>query len=252
MTLPTDLALLAIQAEGAFDGRGRLRDLYGVTIACTTEGQSLWVGDGVPDDVATELIALFDRASPAADPAAPPSALEPCRRLLEQGGRVLRCGAGPSFVFPGTVPRRLDVHLERSDEQTQATLRQANPGNWHSVEWGELLDGRLGPWAMAIDGGRVVSICHTPRPVTARAAECGVWTHPAFRGRGLGAAVTAEWAAVMQSPGRHLFYSTDAHNLSSQGVARRLGLRPLGWTWRLALATDPDDNRVHPLCTLRR
>jgi RimJ/RimL family protein N-acetyltransferase len=249
MTPPTDLVLLAIQAEGAFDGRGRLRDLYGVTIACTTEGQALWVGGGVPDDLATELISLFDGAP--TDPAARPSALEPSRRLLERNGRVLRCSAGPSFVFPDTVPRRLDAHLERSDGPT-AALREANPGNWHPVEWDELLDGRLGPWVMVVDRGRVVSICHTPRPVTARAAECGVWTHPAFRGRGLGAAVTAEWAAVMRSPGRHLFYSTEAQNLSSQGVARRLGLRPLGWTWRLALATDSDDDRLHPLCTLRR
>jgi predicted GNAT family acetyltransferase len=41
---------------------------------------------------------------------------------------------------------------------------------------------------MATEAERVVSICHTPRPVTARAAECGVWTHPAVRGRGYGAA----------------------------------------------------------------
>jgi RimJ/RimL family protein N-acetyltransferase len=131
-------------------------------------------------------------------------------------------------------------------------LRNANPGNWHPVEWDELLDGRLGPWTMALEGELVVSICHTPRPLTTRAAECGVWTHPAFRGRGYAAAVTSEWAAIMRPSGRYLFYSTDAENLSSQRVARRLNLRRLGWSWHLWLPRDDEDDRLHPLSTLRK
>jgi RimJ/RimL family protein N-acetyltransferase len=140
----------------------------------------------------------------------------------------------------------------RSDGGNEESLRKANPGNWHPVEWDELLEGRLGPWAMAMDGERVVSICHTPGPLTGRTAECGVWTAPAYRGRGYGAAVTAEWAAIVRPSGRYLFYSTDAENLSSQRLTRRLGLRPLGWTWRLARPVDGEKNNLHPLCSLRR
>jgi hypothetical protein len=44
--------------------------------------------------------------------------------------------------------------------------------------------------------------------------------------RGLAAAVTAAWSA--QVADRTAFYSTSEDNLASQGVARRLGLRPLG------------------------
>ncbi len=105
---------------------------------------------------------------------------------------------------------------------------------------------------MAIEGELVLSICHTPGPVTARGAECGVWTHPAFRGRGYAAAVASAWAAIMRSSGRYLFYSTDAENLSSQRVARRLSLRSLGWTWRLGLAPDQEEDRLHPLSSRRR
>jgi RimJ/RimL family protein N-acetyltransferase len=91
---------------------------------------------------------------------------------------------------------------------------------------------------MILDGGCAVSICHTPGLVRTHAAECGVWTQPAFRGRGYAAAVTSEWAAIMRSSGRYLFYSTDSDNASSQRVAERLRLRLIGWTWCLAPASD--------------
>lgn len=241
-----------MQAEGSFDPRGRVIGLHGITIACTRDHQALWIGADLADGLAIELISAFDHAGPSIDPIAPPPALVPCRRILETGGRSLREKAGPNFVFTEDVQFRSELVIERSGASTGDGLRTANPGNWHPVEWDELLDGRLGPWAMALDGGRVASICHTPGPVSARVAECGVWTHPAFRGRGYAAAVTSAWAAIMRPSGRTLFYSTDAENRSSQRVAERLHLRPIGWTWRLGLAPDHEDPGIHPLSALRR
>jgi predicted GNAT family acetyltransferase len=101
-----------------------------------------------------------------------------------------------------------------------------------------------------MEGDQVVSICHTPRAMTTRAAECGVWTDPAWRGRGRAAAVTAAWADVLRPSGRRLFYSTDAGNLSSQRVAARLGLRLLGWLWRVAEARQ-EGGGLHPLSRAR-
>jgi hypothetical protein len=247
------LELLRIQCEGSFDLRGRLTGLYGIAIACSDDGQALWIGAEVPDAIAAELAATFDRAPPSPDPSQPPPLLELCRRALETGGPSLPRSAGPSFLIEDGTHFSSQVHIERSDTSSRNALRNANPGNWHPVEWGELLDGSLGPWTIALEGELAVSICHTPTRLRADAAECGVWTRPTFRGRGYAAAVTSEWAALMRPSGRYLFYSTDAENLSSQRVARRLQLRRLGWTWRLGRPRGyAEDRAYHPLSSLRR
>jgi RimJ/RimL family protein N-acetyltransferase len=147
----------------------------------------------------------------------------------------------PDVVFDS------DVIIVRSDAASPPWMRAANPGGWHPVEWNELLDGRLGPWTMAVEGHRIVSICHTPVPLDDRAAECGVWTDPEFRGRGYAAAVTAEWAAVLRPSNRYLFYGTDAENISSQRVAARLKLRLLGYHCDLRAAGEDDASPLHPL-----
>lgn len=147
------------------------------------------------------------------------------------------------FALPSSV------RIVRSDAHSGDRLRAANPGGWEPIEWDELLDGRLGPWTMALDGERVVAICHTPGPMTAASAECGVWTDPAFRGRGYAAAVTAAWAALLRPTGRELVYSCDETNASSRRVAERLGLRLVARTWE---EQRSDGNKLHPLCSLRQ
>lgn len=189
----------------------------GITVACSSDGQwAIWPGAEVVE----------------------PSA-------------ALQWSGGPSYLIGDDARFDSTVHIERSDASRGERLRASNPGNWEPLEWDELLDGTLGPWAIATDGDVVIAICHTPHPMTARAAEAGVWTRPEFRGRGYAAAVTSAWAEIVRPSGRHLFYSTDGANRSSQAVARRLNLRPLGWTWRLAAPRDAKAARVHPLSSLR-
>ena len=229
---------------------GRLVGRYGVTIAAAPGSHALWIGTEVPAAAAAELAAAFAASAPALDPAEPPLSLGRCRRILEADVAIEQHG-GPSFVFSDDVPPSSGLCTERSDQPARDALRDANPGNWQPDEWAELLDGRLGPWAMVLDGGRPVSICHTPEPLTEIGAECGVWTLPGFRGRGYAAATAAAWAEILRPTGRLLFYSTDASNRSSQRVAERLHLRPIGWTWRLCVC-DPGAGSVHPLSSLRR
>ena len=154
------------------------------------------------------------------------------------------------FVIDEHVAFASAVRIERSDSYRGESLRARNPGGWEPVEWDELLDGRLGPWTMAFDGERVVAICHTPRAMTAQSAECGVWTDPAFRGRGYAAAVTAAWAALLRPTGRELVYSCDETNASSRRVAERLGLRLVARTWEEERSDG--DSKLHPLCSLRQ
>jgi hypothetical protein len=251
VTALDDLALFEIQFEGSLDDRGRAIDSYGVAIVCTAERDALWISTEVPDAMVAELTAAFDGAPRSTGGTAPP-ALERCRPILERDGRALERSGGPSYVFSDGVRSASEARIERSDASTGEALRDANPGNWHPVEWRELLDGALGPWAIASEGELVVSICHTARPITPRGAECGVWTRPGFRGRGHGAAVTAVWADVMRPWGRHLFYCTGVENRSSQRVTDRLGLRRIGWIWRLRVPRPPDDDHLHPLSALRQ
>lgn len=243
----TDLELLRIEAEMSMDDRCRLSGTCGVKISSTRDGQLLFVGSEVPDTFVPALIDAVDRSPLAPAPDQEPPALAACREILEPACAPLSVNAGPYYLIEPHVRAERRTRIVRSDIPPSERLRHLNPGNWELDEWDDLLDGALGPWAMAVAEGRVVSICHTPRPMTKQAAECGVWTHPDYRGRGYAAAVTATWADILRASGRCLFYSTDAQNFSSQRVAARLRLRPIGWTWNLARADPGQRDNRHPL-----
>jgi len=243
----TDLALLELQAEMSMDGRRRLAGICGITIASSRDGQRLFVGSDVPDTLVPALVDTVDQSPRAPAPDREPPVLGACRAIVEPCCTPLSVEAGPSYVIEPDVRIEMRTDIARSDTSPSERLRRLNPGNWEHEEWDELLDGSLGPWAMAVVDGRVVSICHTPVQMTERAAECGVWTHPDYRGRGYAAAVTATWAAVLRPSGRYLFYSTDSQNRSSQRVAARLQLRLIGWTWRLTRVNRGQGDFRHPL-----
>src|SRR5262249_39796345 len=97
----------------------------------------------------------------------------------------------------------------------------------------DLLDGELRDWRpevtvrrpclVLVRNGQAVAICASSR-LTSRAAEAGVETVGAYRGRGFGAAVVAAWAAEVRRLGLLPLYSTSWDNVASRGLARRLGL----------------------------
>jgi RimJ/RimL family protein N-acetyltransferase len=229
------------------DERGRIAGQWGVTIAAAHEGQLLFLGSELPRQLADELQAVFEAAPQEADPTVAPSVLATCERLLNDVNGSLRRTSGPCYVISGDTRFTSAAELTLSVSRQLEAVRRSNPGNWLADEWDELIDGKLGPWAIATIGGRVISICHTPRRMTDDAAECGVWTDRDFRGQGHAAAVTAAWASILEPTGRHLFYSTDAANRSSQRVAARLSLRLIGSTWSLAKPRDGTEYQRHPL-----
>ncbi|MDQ6671543.1 MAG: hypothetical protein M3069_12475 [Chloroflexota bacterium] len=232
---PSDLELLQMEIEiWANDDRQR-RGGPDLVIASSSVGNSARAGTAVPDDLAATLVNVVSSSPPVSDLSSPPPMLEHCRQLLEArlGPIELRQASGPSYLITETIGFRSEATLVRSDASDVAVLRSANPGNWGAQEWDQLLDGLLGPWVMATHHGEVISICHTPAS-SARGAEAGTWTRPDFRGQGHAAATTAAWALLMRPSGRYLFYSTSRTNVSSQRVAARLHLRPIGWLWQLA------------------
>ena len=204
-----------------------------LAIGVAVDGFAVRVADTVPDTLGQSLRDVVAASTPPADPSQRPSCVERCQALL---GPDAELSSGPSYFVPEPLGFSSDAVIVRSDDPRRAILRAANPGNWEAQEWLDLLEGRLGPWAMATRGDRVISICHTPRNAP-RGVEAGTWTDQEFRGQGLAAATTAAWSELVVRDGRYVFYSTSADNRSSQGVAARLGLPCIGWIWKV---TKPD------------
>ncbi|WP_050506704.1 GNAT family N-acetyltransferase [Streptomyces rimosus] len=237
-----DLLRTEIEVIWPTDGRGRFRGSQHMVISVSADGrhQVPAVADHLPDALAADLLASVAKEPAPENPGLPPPALPRLQHLLEAVVGPVHITSGPSYLihpdrlrFTPTAPV---VPSDTEDPAALAALRPANPGNWDTDEWHDLLDGKLGPWAMALDPAdpaRVVSICHTPC-WTDHGAEAGTWTRPGHRGRGHAATVTAAWSRLQAPTGRHLFYSTSDTNRSSRNVAVRLGLAPLGHLWKLS------------------
>ena len=142
---------------------------------------------------------------------------------------------GPIFTFPADLPLiHADAPVICSDAfGTDRARALARPDNWEPDEWAALVSGDLGSWAMALAGRDPVSICHTPAS-NDDSAEAGVWTRADYRGSGLALATVRAWWQRERHHRSALFYSTTSDNLASRAVARKLGLVPLGWLWRVS------------------
>ncbi|MGW6459910.1 GNAT family N-acetyltransferase [Streptomyces sp. NPDC055078] len=155
------------------------------------------------------------------------------RLVASLDDRTVSVEGGPCFVFPDrlAVPDPAPLPVIPSGADGRSTAQHLiRPDNWQPDEWNELINGRMGEWAMAVHGREPVSICFTPAS-NATAAEAGIWTRPDFRGKRLAPAVVAAWYQREHRNRTVLFYSTTADNHASQSVARTLGLTPLGWIW---------------------
>ena len=98
-----------------------------------------------------------------------PADLDQLSARLGQWRPPVRVSGGPVYVFP-SVPTPIDpppgARLISSSDHDHDDLAQACPVTWDQHEWTHLVAGELGPWVMAIQGGRGVSLCHTPLPLT--------------------------------------------------------------------------------------
>jgi GNAT acetyltransferase len=233
-----DLGLMRLRADTDFtyDARGRMvltneplegarrpapRLFFGRTMA----GDVVRVGAEVPDALARRLEAILAREPADAGLRPSPATLAAVREALAEHGPVTADGGGPAYRFPestgssarpggaGRPDGRLAVRLT---EANRALVRETYP--WLDEEWADWQ-----PCFAVVRDGAAVSVCFSSR-LGPGAAEAGVETLPAHRGRGYAAAVTAAWGAAVRAAGRVPLYSTGWENLASQGVARRAGL----------------------------
>jgi GNAT superfamily N-acetyltransferase len=189
-----------------------------------TPGGNLWrFTHDLPDDLVQALEQLC-RAEPVSDDlASPPQHYAAVRAALHTHALIVSEFRGPAYRTPADIQPLPGAILA-----TQASVQILE--RWFS----DILPywGAAQPVAAVVEQGAAVAVCFCSR-VTARAAEAGVETIPAFRGRGYAAAAVTTWAAEVRRRGLLPLYSTSWDNLASQGVARKLGMQRYGEDWSI-------------------
>lgn len=132
---------------------------------------------------------------------------------------------GPAFAFPETFESDFS-----SDEGIvlieDERLLERNFSGWVP---GEIAAG-CAPMLAIVEDGYPVSVCFCARR-SEIAAEAGVETAPAYRGRGYAPRLTSAWARAVRASGRTPLYSTSWSNTASLSVAAKLKLVPYASWW---------------------
>lgn len=185
----------------------------------------------LPKDLASELDRLAREEPPALDLRDAPVHAD--RYLSLVAGRIgpgnqavarTRQSKGLAFAFPDAVARPTGVVVIKDERLLERNFRGWVPG--------EIAAGRS-PVLAIVEEGYPVSVCFCARRSEV-AAEAGLETAAAFRGRGFGPRVTAAWALAVRATGRIPLYSTSWTNDASLAVARKLGLTAYASTWSLS------------------
>lgn len=171
----------------------------------------------ISDALAEELTALARAELPLADLHDLPMHVE---RYREIGTREW---FGPAFEFPESIATANDIVLVEDERELNVNFRGWVPG--------EIAAGCAPVMGIFLEG-HPVSICFCARRSDV-AAEAGVDTAPAYRGRGYAGRVTSAWALAMRASGRIPLYSTSWTNTASLAVARKLGLVVYATTWSI-------------------
>lgn len=228
------LELLEIQLATLFDldGRGRIAGVNKseastaprLYLGRTTQGCLLRVRADLPDALADALGAIAAREPPlaqlraSAPPPAPAAAL--AKALADALGPWEREYRGPAFLLPEAGGDADPAGRASARLVTPANVgRLAGPFDWLVAELAD-----ISPTVVVVERGETVSVCHCARRGL-RAAEAGVETVPAARGRGHARAAVAAWARHVRAAGLLPLYSTWWENRASLAVAAALGGR---------------------------
>jgi hypothetical protein len=237
-------ALLALQAHTLFEISPRQRivrtrdpgnapapRLY---MAGGADGWVGYVRDTVDDARAIGISQLVRQEPPVTAPGATPRFVDQYRNIL-QSALLTEHNFGPVYRLPRGIACASDATIVRENSAEGRALvarirRDGMPAALVDAGFADLSH-FWSPWCVAAAGDQIAAIAFCARDGL-MAREIGVYTLSAYRGRGLGAAVTAAWSAMHP---RHpvLFYSTHRDNRSSQRVIERLKLPFIGESFRL-------------------
>jgi hypothetical protein len=193
--------------------RGPLFSLIRSPIRCAAA-----VRADIRQELAVELDDLAQEEPVAVDLRDAPKHAD--RYLCLLGGAV---DSGPAFTFPDVIAQPAGVV-----PVTDVRLLEHEFRGWTQDEIPE-----RSPVLAVIEDGRAVSVCFCARRSEV-AAEAGLDTAAAFRGRGLASRVTAAWALAIRASARLPIYSTSWSNRESLAVARKLSLVACASDWTVS------------------
>ena len=183
------------------------------------EAACVWaVRSDVPQGLVDELEGLAGDEPPTSDSRSVPVHAERYEALT--GGRV---DSGPAFAFPDSIALPEGTVLIED-----IALLDRHFSGWTDDE----IPHRT-PIVGVVEDGHAVSVCCCSRRSDV-AAEAGLETAEAYRGRGLGPRVTAAWALAVRASDRVPLYSTSWSNDPSLAVARKLGLESYASAWSIS------------------
>jgi hypothetical protein len=227
------LVLLEIQVSTLFrcDAFGRLMSLNELAspvaprffLGRTQAGNILRLRDDLPYDLVKELEMLVEREPLPYDLQDPPREQFAITHALRRHNAVIDVHRGPAYAFLGPIPTVSGI----------LPLGPAQAAHLHPAlaTLAPELASRQ-PCFAAVEDGVAVSVCYSAR-IGAQAAEAGVQTVEAYRGRGHASRVTAAWAAAVRAQRLLPLYSTTWENVASQAVARHLGLEVYAEDWHI-------------------
>jgi hypothetical protein len=226
-----DLHFLELQIEALFT-----HDLAGHIVAINEPGggpaprfflgrtrtANLWrIRHDVPEATARRLDALAAAEPVYDDLGAQPRGMAGFLGALRLDQPVRLGESGPAYRFPDVLPAPEGV-----TRITRANLHLLRRMGWDPEALAREFEGRE-PMLAVVEDVTAVSFCFSAR-LTAHAAEAGVETLDAYRGRGHASAVVTAWARAIRATGRVPLYSTSWDNRDSQAVAGTLELVQYG------------------------
>jgi RimJ/RimL family protein N-acetyltransferase len=240
MNSHSDLSLINIQASALFvaDPTGRLQYIRepGYAEAELDPAPRFWMGrtrtgnvwrfrQDVPDDLVRDVELLCRTEPVTVDFATLPTHAAAIKAALHMHMPITYEWRGPAYWIPHSV-------------QTPAEVVLVSEANAHVLEahfaWKRTSRSgfKFGPVTATVVYGSAVALCFCAR-LTEQAAEAGVETVEAERGRGYASAAVTGWAAAVRQRGLIPLYSTSWENVASQGVARKLGMLLYGEDWSI-------------------
>lgn len=210
-----DLMLLQLRTLFRLDRHGRIlespasdgRESPRVFVGRFSGGQLVRIRADVSEAVSRRWLACDDTST--------------LKDLVITDGPIQHEYSGPAFVLPALTASAEGVLTVGPGTELHPEL----------VARGWTFD-ETPPYIGVIREGRVVAVCFSARS-TGEAAEAGVETASAYRGRGLATEAVRAWAAAVQASGRVALYSTQWTNEASQRLAAGLGAHQYGEDWHL-------------------